>query len=65
MDIAAISMSHAQFELQQSAAMAVTKKAMDVAELQMQGMVEMLQGAVPDPQSVSPAGIGEKIDVKA
>jgi len=65
MDIAAISMSHAQFELQQSVAVSNMSKAMDVAEMQMQGMIEMLQSAVPVPESVSPVGLGEIIDVKA
>lgn len=65
MDIAAISMSHAQFELQQSVAVSSMSKAMDVAEMQMQGMIEMLQSAVPVPESVSPVGLGEIIDVKA
>ncbi len=65
MDIAAISMSHAQFELQQSVAVSNMSKAMDVAEMQMQGMIEMLQSAVPVPESASPIGLGEIIDVKA
>ena len=65
MDIAAISMSHAQFELQQSVAMSNMSKAMDVAEMQMQDMVEMLQGAISVPESTSPVGLGELIDVKA
>lgn len=65
MDIAAISMSHAQFELQQSVAVSNMSKAMDVAEMQMQGMIEMLQSAVPVPESISPVGLGEIIDVKA
>lgn len=65
MDIAAISMAHAQFELQQSVAVSNMSKAMDVAEMQMQGMIEMLQTAVPAPESSSPVGLGEIIDVKA
>lgn len=65
MDIAAISMAHAQFELQQSVAVSNMSKAMDVAEMQMQGMIEMLQTAVPVPESVSPIGLGDIIDVKA
>lgn len=65
MDIAAISMAHAQFELQQQASIAIAKKSMDVAEAQMQGLIEMLQVAAPEPESISPPDLGQLIDVKA
>ncbi len=65
MDIAAISMAYAQFELKQQASVSIAKKSMDVAEAQMQGLIEMLQIATPEPEDVSPADLGQLIDVKA
>lgn len=65
MDIAAVSMAYAQFELQQQASVSIAKKSMDVAEAQMQGLIEMLQVAAPDPEAVPPTDLGQLIDVKA
>lgn len=42
MDIAALSMSMAQSNVQQQASISVMKKAMDNTETQMQGLMEMM-----------------------
>lgn len=42
MDIAAMSMSMAQSQVQQQAAISVMKKAMDNTEVQMNGIIEMM-----------------------
>lgn len=47
MDIAAMSMAMSQSKVMQQASLSVTKKAMDVAEVQMQGIVDMMKGASP------------------
>lgn len=47
MDIAAMSMQMAQANLMQQVSTSVTKKAMDIAEVQMQGIVDMMQGQTP------------------
>lgn len=47
MDIAAMSMGMAQAKVAQQVAVSVTKKVMDVAEVQMQGVIDMMQGASP------------------
>ncbi len=57
MDIAAMSMAMAQSQVMQQASMAVTKKIMDHAEVQMQGIVEMMQQAAP--------AFGHQLDIRA
>lgn len=58
MDIAAMSISMAQARVQQQASLSITKKAMDMSEIQMQGIIEMMQ-------TVSPDSPGQVLDVKA
>ena len=45
MDIAAMSVALSQNKVMQQASVSVAKKAMDAAEVQMQGVVQMMQGA--------------------
>lgn len=56
MDIAAMSMGMAQSNLMQQVSVSVTKKAMDQAEVQMQGIIDMMQGAT--------ASFGHQLDIK-
>ena len=64
MDIAAMSMSLAQFKVQQQVSVSVAKKAMDAAEIQMEGIVEMIDDIAPAPQVSASATSGQIIDVK-
>lgn len=57
MDIAAMSMGFAQSNVALQASMSVTKKTMDVAETQMQGIVEMMQ-------AVTPPSFGHTLDIR-
>ena len=57
MDIAAMSMALSQVQVQQQASVSVTKKAMDMSEAQMQGIVDMMQSA-------SPASFGHQLDIR-
>ncbi|NLW79089.1 MAG: putative motility protein [Ruminococcaceae bacterium] len=57
MDIAAMSMAFAQSNVSVQASLAVTKKAMDTSEVQMQGIVDMLQTAAPPS--------GHQLDIRA
>ncbi|AKP48492.1 YjfB family protein [Bacillus smithii] len=60
MDISALSVGLHQIQLQQSVGIALTKKAMDAAQVQSQAMINMIQqSAVPAPHPTS----GHKIDV--
>lgn len=61
MDVALMSMSMANASLQQMASLAMTKQAMNMAEVEMQGIVDMAQTAVPP----SPPHLGQNIDVFA
>lgn len=56
MDIAAMSMAFSQAKVMQQASISVTKKAMDFAETQMQGIVDMMQGAS--------ASFGHSLDIR-
>lgn len=47
MDIAAMSMGMAQANLAQQVSVSVTKKAMDLAEVQMDGLVDMMRDMTP------------------
>ncbi|MGD9559404.1 MAG: YjfB family protein [Oscillospiraceae bacterium] len=57
MDIAAMSMALSQAKVAQQASVSVTKKAMDLAEVQMQGIVDMMQQAAP--------AFGHQLDIRA
>ena len=57
MDIAAMSMAMSQSQVMQQASIAVTKKAMDQAEVQMQGIVDMMQQATP--------ALNHRLDIRA
>jgi hypothetical protein len=60
MDIAALSVGLHQIQLQQSIGLALTKKAMDTAQVQSQAMINMIQqSAVPAPHPTS----GHKVDL--
>ena len=59
MDIAALSMEKAQFQLQQQAALAIAENTMEVAEAQMQDLVDMFHASAP------PDVLGQMIDTKA
>ncbi len=58
MDIAAMSMAMSQTQVMQQASLAVTKKAMDMTEVQMQGIVDMMQSASPA------ASFGQRLDIR-
>ncbi len=47
MDIAAMSMALSQSKAMQQASIAITKKAMDFSEVQMQGLTDMMNSAAP------------------
>ena len=59
MDIAALSMEKAQFQLQQQTAQALAENGMGTAEMQMQDLVDMFHAAAP------PSVLGQMIDMKA
>jgi hypothetical protein len=60
MNIAALSVGLHQIQLQQNIGLALTKKAMDVAQVQSQEMINMIQqSSVPAPHPTS----GHKIDM--
>lgn len=48
MDIAAMSVGLSQAKAMQTVSTSVTKKAMNVAEVQMQGIVDMMQSSAPN-----------------
>ncbi len=56
MDIAAMSMAYSQAQVMQQVSLAVTDKAMDITETQMQGLIEMLPA--------TPA-FGQLMDIRA
>lgn len=56
MDIPALSMNMSQNKVMQQAAISITKKTMDVAEVQMQGLIDMMQGANPS--------FGHQLDIR-
>lgn len=56
MDIAALSTGLSQAKVMQQASMMMTKKTMDLAEVQMQGLVDMMQAAAPS--------FGHSLDIK-
>lgn len=58
MDIAAASIALSGANVMQQASLAVAKNAMDVAERQMQGLVDMMQTA-------SPPSFGHRLDIRA
>ena len=58
MDIAAMSMALSQMQVQQQASISVSKKAMDMAEVQMQGIVDMMRSAAPP-------SFGQRLDIRA
>lgn len=58
MDIAAMSSAMAQSNLMLQVSVSVTSKAMDVAEVQMQGLIDMMQAA-------SPPSFGHRLDITA
>ncbi|MEK4875945.1 YjfB family protein [Bacillus sp. FSL W8-0102] len=61
MDIAALSVGLHQIQLQQNIEIALTKKAMDTAQIQSQEMINMIQqSSVPAPHPTA----GHKIDVR-
>ncbi len=53
-----MSMAMSQAQVMQQANVSVTKKAMDMAEVQMQGIVDMMQSASP------PASFGQRMDIR-
>lgn len=55
MDIAAMSTAMAQSNLMQQVSLSVTKKAMDTTEVQMQGIIDMMQSATPN--------FGQRLDI--
>lgn len=58
MDIAALSMRVSANNVMQQASLSVTKKAMNLAEQQMQGFVDMMNQA-------SPVSFGHQLDIRA
>lgn len=56
MDIAGVSMALAQVKASSQASVSVTKKAMDTAEVQMQALLQMMQGASPS--------FGHQLDIR-
>ncbi len=57
MDIAAMSMAYSQSQVMLEASLAVTKKAMDASETQMQGLLQMLPAA-------SAPSFGQHLDIR-
>ncbi len=55
--IASMAMSMSQNKVMQQASIAVTKKIMDQTEVQMQGIVDMMQQAAP--------AFGHQLDIRA
>lgn len=60
MDISALSFDLSKINLQTNVGLAVTKKVMDVAQAQNNGLLQMLNTSIPAPQS----GLGQHIDLK-
>ncbi len=58
MDIAAMSMAYSQAQVMQQASLAVASKAMDMTEIQMQGVMDML------PTAQAPS-FGQLMDIRA
>ncbi len=58
MDIASLSMALSQANVMQQVSISVTKNAMDVAEVQTQGLIDMMQQA-------SPPSFGHQMDIRA
>lgn len=58
MDIASMATGMAQSNLMQQVSLSVTSKAMDVTEIQMEGLIDMMQTA-------SPPSFGHRLDVTA
>lgn len=56
MDIPALSMGLAQMKVSVPVSMSVTKKAMDTAEVQMAGMLKMMDGIK--------AAFGQRLDIR-
>uniref|UniRef100_S0DDT2 Motility protein n=1 Tax=termite gut metagenome TaxID=433724 RepID=S0DDT2_9ZZZZ len=56
LDIAALSMSLSAGKAMQQVSVSLTKKAMDFAEVQMQGVVDMMQQAAP--------AFGHQLDIR-
>lgn len=57
MDIASMSMALSQAKVMQQVSLSMQSKAMDVAETQMQGIVEMMQASTPS--------FGHQLDIRA
>jgi len=63
MDIGAMSMEMSLARVQQSAGISVAKKAMDSQEVAAEGLLKMVETAIPE--QVPGNGIGEIVDTKA
>ena len=57
MDIAALSMALANQKVQQQASVSIMKKVMDMAEVQTQGIVDMME------ETALPASFGHQLDI--
>lgn len=62
MDIGAMSMEMSLARVQQSAGISVAKKAMDSQELAAEGLLKMVEMALPEPMPGN--GIGEIVDTR-
>lgn len=63
MDIGAMSMEMSLARVQQSAGIGVAKKAMDSQEVAAEGLLKMMDTAIP--RQVPADGIGQIMDIKA
>lgn len=63
MDIGAMSMEMSMARVQQSAGLSVAKKAMDSQETEAEGLIKMVETAVP--RQVPGNGIGQIVDARA
>ena len=63
MDIGAMSMEMSLARVQQSAGISVAKKAMDFQEVAAEGLLKMVETAIPS--QVPANGIGQIVDIKA
>ena len=63
MDIGAMSMEMSLARVQQSAGISVAKKAMDSQEVAAEGLLKMMDTAIP--RQVPADGIGQIVDTKA
>jgi hypothetical protein len=63
MDIGAMSMGMSLARVQQSAGISVAKKAMDSQEVAAEGLLKMVETALP--QQVPGNGIGQVVDTRA